>query len=301
MSKCLVTGGCGFIGSTLVDTLIELGNQVQVIDNLSATCNGEFHKNPLALYSKVNITNHSGVRRVFNKFKPDFVFHLAAHSRIQVAMKKPIETCDVNFTATVNLLQLSRECNVERFILSSTSSVYGLNSDLPLREDSEIDCLNIYSSTKYGAETLCKMFYSLHGLPTIIFRYFNVYGPREPVKGLYAPVVGLFLKQFHENKEMTIVGDGLQTRDFTHVHDVVTANVKASTTSDEKCYGEVFNVGSGTNHSVLELVERIGGPFSFLPRREGEAQDTLANIKKIKKYLSWTPSGNILKYIDTHK
>lgn len=301
MSKCLVTGGCGFIGSNLVDRLIELGNQVQIIDNLSATCNNKFYKNPLASYSKVNITNHNGVKKVFNKFKPDFVFHLAAHSRIQVAMKKPIETCDVNFTGTANLLQLSSEYSVKRFVFSSTSSVYGLNSNLPLKEDSEVDCLNIYSSTKHGAETLCKMFYNLHGLPTIIFRYFNVYGPREPVKGLYAPVVGLFLKQFHQNKEMTIVGDGLQTRDFTHVHDVVKANVKAAAVSDENCFGEVFNVGSGTNNSVLELAKRIGGPFTFLPSREGEAQDTLANIKKTKKYLSWTPSGSILKYIDAHK
>tara|TARA_R110002051_G_scaffold325745_2_gene430760 strand:- start:917 stop:1822 length:906 start_codon:yes stop_codon:yes gene_type:complete len=301
MSKCIVTGGCGFIGSNLVDRLIELGNQVQVIDNLSATCNNKFYKNPSASYSQVNITNHGGVKRIFNKFKPDFVFHLAANSRIQVAMKKPIETCDVNFTGTANLLQLSTEHNVKRFILSSTSSVYGLNSSLPLDENAKVDCLNIYSSTKYGAESLCKMFNNLHGLPTIIFRYFNVYGPREPVKGLYAPVVGLFLKQFHQNKEMTIVGDGLQTRDFTHVHDVVKANVKAASVSDEKCFGEVFNVGSGSNNSVLELAERIGGPFTFLPPREGEAQDTLANIQKIKKYLSWTPSGSILNYIDAHK
>ena len=301
MSKCLVTGGCGFIGSTLVDRLIELGNEVQVIDDLSATCNNKFFKNPLALYSKANITNHGAVKRVFKKFKPEFVFHLAANSRIQVAMKKPIETCDVNFTGTANLLQLSTEFNVKRFVFSSTSSVYGLNSRLPLSENSDVDCLNIYSSTKFGAEALCKMFHSLHGLPTIIFRYFNVYGPREPVKGLYAPVVGLFLKQFHQKKEMTIVGDGLQTRDFTHVYDVVKANVKAVSASDEKCFGEVFNVGSATNHSVLDLAKRIGGPYSFIKARDGEARNTLADITKIKKYLSLTPSGSIMEYIYAHK
>lgn len=301
MSKCLVTGGCGFIGSNLVDELVSLGNTVQVIDNLSATCNSEFYKNPLASYSKADIANHAAIRKVFSKFKPEIVFHLAAHSRIQVAMKKPIETCDVNFTATANLLQLSKDYSVKKFIFSSTSSVYGLNEKLPLSEKEEIDCLNIYSSTKYGAETLCKMFYKLHGLPTIIFRYFNVYGPREPVKGLYAPVVGLFLKQFHKNQDMTIVGDGLQTRDFTHVFDVVKANIKAAKTSEAKCYGEVFNVGSGKNHSVLDLAKRIGGPYKFIDARSGEARHTLANISKIKKYLNWKPSGDILRYIDTHK
>ena len=119
---------------------------------------------------------------------------------------------------------------------------------------------------------LCKMFYNLHGLPTIIFRYFNVYGPREPLKGVYAPVVGLFLKKLHQNKEITIVGDGLQTRDFTHVGDVVKANIKAAVTSDEKCFGEVFNVGSGTNTSVLELAKRIiaqsPSPLSLLAREK---------------------------------
>jgi len=301
MSKCLVTGGCGFIGSNLVDKLIELGNDVHVIDDLSATCNTKFYFNDSATYSEVDVSNKKEVESIFFKFKPDYVFHLAAFSRIQVAMENPLSTCDINFTATAGLLQLCVKYKAKRFLLSSTSSVYGLENEIPLRESMNSDCLNIYSTTKYGAEQLCKMYFKLHNLPTVIFRYFNVYGSREPVKGVYAPVVGLFLKQFKAGESMTIVGDGSQTRDFTDVKDVVNANILASESDEEKIFGEVLNVGSGKNYSVLDLAKRINGPYEFVPAREGEAQNTLADITKIKKYLRWSPSGDIMDYIDSNK
>jgi|TARA_R110000824_G_scaffold400171_2_gene607114 UDP-glucose 4-epimerase len=301
MSKCLVTGGCGFIGSNLVDHLIELGNDVHVIDDLSAASNDEFYFNNSASYYKLSISHRVGVEKVFKKIKPDYVFHLAAFSRIQVAMDNPLSTCDINFTATASLLQLCVEHEVKRFVLSSTSSVYGLKNQTPLNEEMNADCLNIYSTTKYGAEQLCKMYFELHNLPTIIFRYFNVYGPREPTKGVYAPVVGLFLKQFKAGKQMTIVGDGSQTRDFTHVKDVVRANVLAVKHRKEDSFGQVFNVGSGKSYSVLDLAERVGGPYKFVEQREGEALHTLANITKIRKKLEWSPSGDIMSYIDSKK
>ena len=301
MSKCLVTGGCGFIGSNLVDELIKLGNEVHVIDDLSASCNDDFYFNSKASWSKISVCNSEKVENDFKQFKPDYVFHLAAYSRIQVAMENPLSTCDVNFTATASLLQLCAKYKVKRFVLSSTSSIYGLKNQIPLLEDMPADCLNIYSTTKYSAEQLCKMYYKLFNVPTVIFRYFNVYGPREPLKGVYAPVVGLFLKQFKEGKPMTIVGDGSQTRDFTHVKDVVKANIAAVKNDKEEIFGEVFNVGTGVNYSVLDLAKNIGGDYQFIESREGEAHDTLADISKIKSLLNWQPCGNIMKYIDSNK
>ena len=284
-----------------MDKLVELGNEVHVIDDLSASCNDEFYFNPKASWSKFSICNSEKTENDFKEFKPDYVFHLAAYSRIQVAMENPLSTCDVNFTATASLLQLCVKYNVKRFMFSSTSSVYGLKNPIPLHEDMPPDCLNIYSTTKYSSEQLCKMYYKLHGLPTVIFRYFNVYGPREPLKGEYAPVVGLFLRQFKAQNTMTIVGDGIQTRDFTHVSDVVKANTAAMISENQQIFGELFNVGSGINHSVLHLAKRIGGEYKFISEREGEAKNTLANISKIKKYLNWSPSEDIMEYIDLNK
>ena len=301
MSRCLVTGGCGFIGSNLVDYLIQLGNEVHVIDDLSAESNDHFYFNDKAFYSEKSICDKESLELIFKDFRPEYVFHLAAYSRIQVAMENPLSTCDVNFTATASLLQLCVKYDVKRFVFSSTSSSYGLKNQIPLSEEMPPDCLNIYSTSKYAAEQLCKMYFKLHNLPTVIFRYFNVYGPREPVKGVYAPVVGLFIRQHKAKESLTIVGNGLQTRDFTHVNDVVKANVAAVKNKNEDTFGEVFNVGSGVAYSVIDLAKRIGGNLKFVPEREGEAKDTLANIDKIKKYLNWHPSGDIMEYIDSQK
>jgi len=181
---------------------------------------------------------------------------------------------------------------------SSTSSAYGLKNQIPLKETMRRDCLNPYSVTKVAAEDLCKMYNTLYGLECIIFRYFNVYGERQPLKGQYAPVVGLFLEQKKAGKPMTVVGDGLQTRDYTYVGDVVQANILAMHTSNKKAIGEVYNVGTGTNHSVLDLVKMIGGEHVHLPARPGEARDTLAHNFKIKNDLSWQPEQKLENWID---
>jgi len=301
MNRALVTGGAGFIGSNLVDQLLSDGYEVAVIDNESSQVNAQFYWNEKAQNHLINITDQRECSKVFADFKPDYVFHLAAHSRIPIAIKNPIESCDVNVVGTCNMLQQSREYGVKRFMFSSTSSVYGLSNKCPLKEDMPRDCLNPYSVSKAAAEDLCKMYFNLFDVETVIFRYFNVYGSREPVKGVYAPVVGLFLKQFKAGESMTIVGDGSQTRDFTDVKDVVNANILASESDEEKIFGEVLNVGSGKNYSVLDLAKRINGPYEFVPAREGEAQNTLADITKIKKYLRWSPSGDIMDYIDSNK
>jgi len=289
MDRALVTGGCGFIGSHIVDALVKDHVQVCVVDDLSATENETFYFNSSAANHKFNILDKEKLGNVFEDFRPDVVFHLAARSRIQRAIENPAATCDVNFNGTCNVLQAARNNGVDRVVFSSTSSIYGLKNFCPLKEDMPNDCLNPYSISKAAAENLCKMYYNLFGLKTVILRYFNVYGERQPLKGQYAPVIGIFYRQKANSQNMTIVGDGLQTRDFTHVSDVVNANLLAANTDDEENYAEIFNVGSGKNHSVLKISEIIGGNAEFLPMRSGEAEETLADLSKIKDKLGFFP------------
>jgi UDP-glucose 4-epimerase len=159
------------------------------------------------------------------------------------------------------------------------------------------DCLNPYSISKVAGEKLCKMYTDLFGLKTIIFRYFNVYGEREPIRGPYAPVVGLFLRQYAAGEALTIVPPGTQRRDFTHVNDVVDANILAMHNNDHNHYGQVFNVGTGINYSVLELAAMISNNVKMIEPRKAEAYITLANNQKIKNILGWEPSHKIENYI----
>ena len=284
--KCLVTGGAGFIGSNLVDKLIEDGNTVVVIDNESSDAHDNFYWNPLSDNHKLDICDYDTVRPLFKDV--DIVYHLAAEARIQPALLNPILATKTNVTGTCTVLQCAREANVKRVIYSSTSSAYGLKNTPPLRETMPNDCLNPYSVTKTSGEELCKMYTNLFGLQTVVFRYFNVYGERQPLRGQYAPVIGLFIRQNLEGKEMTVVGDGLQRRDFTHVSDVVVANILASNMSNSKCIGETFNIGTGTNHNILDIVKMIDGPHKHIPPRPAESRVTLSDSSKARLVLGWS-------------
>ena len=297
--KVLVTGGNGFIGSNLVDRLIEDGHQVVVIDDLSATCHDQFYYNDYATYYKNDISDYENTRVLYDGV--DYVFHLAAESRIQPSLENPLQTVKTNTLGTATVLQCSREAGVQRVMYSSTSSAYGLNTP-PLHENMDDDCLNPYSVAKVAGEKLCNMYYRLFGLQTVVFRYFNVYGPREPVKGPYAPVVGLFLRQWRAGELLTIVGDGGQKRDFTHVSDVVEANIKAMYIDSRGytgyIYGTPINIGTGMNHSVLELARMISDEVKFIPQRPGEARETRADTTKAEHYLNWTGKKKITDYIE---
>ncbi len=299
MQRVIVTGGAGFIGSHVVDRLVKDGLEVIVIDNESAECNNEFYYNDKAKYYKYNIEDYDLIEPLFKGV--DYVFHLAAESRIQPTLERPVKACMTNIIGTCNVLEASRRNNIKRVMYSSTSSAYGLKNKIPLKETMHRDCLNPYSVTKVGAEDLCKMYYTLYGLETVIFRYFNVYGERQPLKGQYAPVVGLFLEMKKAGKSMTVVGDGLQTRDYTYVKDVVEANILAMYSDSKEIFGEIFNVGTGTNHSVLDLVGMIEGKCIHLPSRSGEARDTLANNNKIVNKLGWLPKETIDNWILKYK
>ena len=299
MTKSLVTGGAGFIGSNLVDKLISIGHEVVVIDNQSAECNEKFYCNPKASNHKLDICDYEFTRDLYDDV--DYVFHLAAESRLQPAIKNPIEAVSKNCVGTTTVLQCAREAGVKKVIYSSTSSGYGLNP-WPNHEEQPDDCLNPYSVSKVAAEKLCKMYTDLYGLKTVIFRYFNVYGERSPTVGQYAPVIGIFLKQKNNNKPLTIVGNGLQRRDFVHVYDVADANILAATTDiSEEYYGQVFNVGNGKNVSILEIAQMISDNYVYIDSRPGEAETTLASIEKIKKVFGWEPKIDVLDWIGENK
>lgn len=295
MTKSLVTGGAGFIGSHVVDKLLEMGHEVVCYDNESAESNEEFYWNPKAFNVKGDIRNYGLLKHCMDGV--DYVFHLAAEARIQPAILNPIEAVSINCVGTVTVLQCAREAGVKKVIYSSTSSGYGFN-ELPNDETQRDDCLNPYSVSKVSGEKLCSMYTDLFGLKTVIFRYFNVYGDRSPISGQYAPVIGIFLRQRRDNEPLTIVGDGEQRRDFTHVSDVVQANILAATTEvDDECYGQLYNVGNGANYSINEIADAVSENQTNIPPRIGEARTTLANNTKLKTTFGWEPKVNLMEWI----
>jgi UDP-glucose 4-epimerase len=292
--NCLVTGGAGFIGSSLVDKLIELGHKVICIDNESAECHDQFYWNPQANNYKYDICDYEKIAPLFNGI--DYVFHIASDARIQPAILNPRKSIESNAVGTANVIELSRINKVKRFIYSSTSSAYGKKAILPNIETQPSDPLTPYSTAKVFGENLARVYYNLYGLETISLRYFNVYGDRQPLKGQYAPVIGLFLKQHQENKPLTVVGDGSQRRDFTHISDVVQANIFASEIKDG--FGEVYNIGYGSNYSILEIANMISNDVKFIPPRIGEVQETLASNAKFKELTGWTPRVSLIRWLE---
>jgi len=297
--KALVTGGAGFIGSNLVDKLIIMNWEVVVIDNESAECNEKFYWNTKADNHKLDICDYEFTRNLYNNV--DYVFHLAAESRLQPAIKNPINAVTKNAVGTCTVLQCAREAGVKKVIYSSTSSAYGLNK-FPNYETDPNDCLNPYSVSKVSGEELCKLYTSLYGLKTIIFRYFNVYGERSPTTGQYAPVIGIFLRQKNSGEPLTIVGDGEQRRDFVHVQDVANANLMVALANlDDECYGQVYNIGSGENISILEIAQMISKDYIHIPPRDGEARTTLACIDKARNTFGWEPKLKVKMWIEENK
>ena len=291
----LVTGGAGFIGSNLVDYLIEQGHEVICVDNESAECNDKFYWNDKACNIIGDITDYNFIKNCFKEV--DYVFHLAAESRLQPAIKNPIEAVYKNCVGTTTILQCAREAGVKRFVYSSTSSGYGFNPS-PNVETQPDDCLNPYSASKVAAEKFCKMYSDLYGLETVVLRYFNVFGERSPRRGQYAPVIGIFDRQRLSGEALTIVGDGTQRRDFIYVGDVAKANlIAAEATLDKKYFGQVFNIGSGVNYSVQEIADAISDNQTYIPKREGEMETTWSNIEKASEILGWKPEVDVLEWI----
>jgi len=288
--KSLVTGGCGFIGSHLVNRLVDIGHEVIVLDRSHPT-----QKNDKVKYYILDLSEN------YIKFLHHFegvnnVFHLASEVSIPYCVEKPNESMANNVLSTMNVLECSRIHKVNKFIFSSTSAVYGNTLFIPSVETNQVQCLNTYSISKYTGEQLCKMYYELYGLETVMFRYFNVYGEGQHKTGQYAPVMSIFANQKKNGQPLTVVGEGYQTRDFIHVSDVVHANILASQKTLSS-YGEVFNVGTGNGVEIKDIADLISSYQISIPERPGEVLHSRANIDKIKNELSWNYSINLLDWI----
>ncbi len=296
--RVIVTGGAGFIGSHLIEELHKRGDIVANLDIIYPT---NYHIP--GWLGDCDIRNFDAVRFYFAHFKPDYVIHCAAKARIQPSLQNPVETYETNVIGTLNLLEASRIFGIKRFIYSASSSVYAGHTKLPLAENMEPRPLNPYAYSKLMGEMLVQQYVRNFGLKACSLRYFNVYGPRQPRDGQYATVIGIFLRQMKNNEPFTIVPDGNQRRDFTWVGDVVNANILAME-SDKACGGDIFNIGSGKNYSILEIADIIGGrnyPRKEIDPRLGEAKATLADISKAKKFLSWEPEVSFEQGIEILK
>ena len=296
--RCIVTGGAGFIGSNLVDELVDDGHEVIIFDDLSS--GKEENINPNAKFFKVDISD----KNVFeNEIMKDFmngvdvVFHLAAKARVQPSIENPIEFHEANVNVTLNLLKACVDCGVNRFVFSSSSSVYGdvEEKDLPTSEDAELNPMSPYALHKSIGEQYCKLFSELYDLETVCLRYFNVYGERQPIEGAYTLVMGVFAQQRLNGEKMTIRGDGEQRRDFTYVGDVVDANIRAGF-YEHPIWGDVFNIGNGDNRSVNDIADMIGGDRVNV-EPVIEPKKTLADNSKFRKVFNWKPTQDLKKWI----
>ncbi len=279
--KAVVIGGAGFIGSHLVDSLLEKGFDVEVIDNLSF--GKKSNVNSRAFLHEVDIRNYDDICPIIMGSK--YVFHLAAIAGVQYSIENPIETHDVNLTGTLNILVASHEGGVEKVVYSSSSAVYGDQDTMPLIEEMKAQPKSPYGLQKYLGEKMCKLWGETYGLSTVGLRYFNVYGSRQSAEGTYAAVVSKFLKQLKDKKPLLITGDGEQTRDFVHVKDVVLANIMAAE-SVKANKGDVFNIGSGKSISMQKLAKLVGGVVEKIPSRF-EPKHSQANCDKAKEFLGW--------------
>lgn len=284
-TKAIVTGGAGFIGSHIVDALIKGRYEVHVIDDLST--GKKENLNPKAVFHQESVCNFNAIAPIFKNAA--YVFHTAANARIQPSIIDPRSSNESNITGTLNVLVASRDAKVKRVVYSASSSAYGTQKHMPLREDMAPNPQSPYAIQKLVGEMYCRNFSDIYGLPTVSLRYFNVYGPRQLTEGAYATVIGIFCRERLAGRPMPIVKDGrIKRRDYTHVFDIVEGNMRAMK-SKKVGKGEVLNLGTHSNYSVVEVAHLIGGPSLFIPKRLGEAKETLANNSRSRRLLGWKP------------
>jgi len=287
--KSLVTGGAGFIGSNLVEKLLEQGDMVVVVDNESANTHKETYWNDDAINITMDV-NDPAMKNAVTGI--DRIFHLAADISIPYSIENPVGTYANNVHGLLNVLEIARTQDIRKVIFSSTAAIYGLTDKVCVETDTP-DPLNPYSVSKLAGEHLMKMYNDLYGIQTASLRYFNVYGPRQSNTGQYAPVVGIFQKQKAQNSALTIVGDGKQTRDFVHVSDVAAANILVS----ESDATGVYNVGTGVEYSVNQIANMISDVQRNIPPRVGEAKRSLADSSKIRS-LGWEPKVKLEDWVN---
>ena len=284
--KAIVTGGAGFIGSHMAEFLLDNGFEVAVIDDFS---NGQkdnvdiFKKNPKYKFYEIDISKEFDDSIFKNA---DYVFHMAALADIVPSIENPIKYHNANVTGTIRILEASRKHSIKKLVFSASSSCYGIPDKYPTPETAEARPQYPYSFTKYISEQYALFWNKLYKLPVVSLRYFNVYGTRARTNNTYGAVFKVFLKQKLENKPLTIVGDGSQTRDFVYVTDIVKANLIAA---QSDINGEVINIGTGNPKSVNRLAKLISKDIIHIPKRPGEPDSTHADTTKAKKLLKWKP------------
>lgn len=300
--RCLVTGGAGFIGSHLVDRLLADGHDVVVLDNFSTGRPqnlGHVAHDPKLRVVQLDIAT-AALDEHFVGI--DWVFHLAALADIVPSIQQPMGYHQSNVDGTIRVLEAARLANVKRFIYAASSSCYGIPDQYPTAESAEPRPMYPYALTKWVGEQYVLHWANCYKLPAMALRLFNVYGPRSRTSGTYGAVFGVFLAQKLAGTPYTVVGDGTQTRDFTFVTDVADAFVTAAASD---VMGETMNVGSDNTYSVNRLVELLGGPVTYIPKRPGEPDCTYADTSKIKKLIGWqakvsfeTGVTEMLRHID---
>ena len=283
--KILVTGGCGFIGSHLVDRLIDLDYEVTVIDILKKNIN------PKAKYIIADINN---IKKTESAYKNvDCVFHLAAEVQIQSSLEDPLKTFKTNLMGLQAVLTNMKKHKVPKIIFSSSSAVYS-ESNNPIKETDLLNPLNPYALSKKMGEELCLMYKQLYNIEAVILRYFNVYGPRQNDKSSYSGVISLFLKQLKNNDSLFITGDGKQKRDFIYVDDIVDANIAAMHYKNRE-NKQIFNIATGESISILDLAKNFSNNITFVKERKNEIRNSYADISLAKNLLEWEPKTRKIK------
>ncbi len=285
MARAVVTGGAGFIGSHLVERLIDDGHEVVILDNLAT---GRLENiasvkdNSALAFHQVDVADFDAINPHFRG--ADWVFHLAALADIVPSIERPLEYHNANINGTAAVLEAARHNDVQRFVYTASSSCYGLPDTVPTDEAAAIRPMYPYAMSKYVGEQLALHWNKVYGQPTVSLRLFNVYGPRSRTGGTYGAVFGVFLAQKLAGQPFTVVGDGEQSRDFTFVTDIVDAFVRAAESDVE---GRVFNVGSGGTYTINHLVELLGGDVVHIAKRPGEPDCTFADTNAIHEALGF--------------
>ncbi len=282
--KIIVTGAVGFVGTNLVKRLLNDGHEVWSLDNYST--GKKENEQDGCKYISVDISNKSNLLLELEKLdKPDVIFHLAALARIQPSFDNPTDTFNVNVNGTINLLNWARLNGNIPLVYAGSSSSHGDKYSNP------------YTFTKWQGELLCELYNKVYKLPTVVTRFYNVYGEHQILDGAYAAVIGIFEKLYSENKTLTVTGDGEQRRDFTHVEDIVDGLVRCSLNMDVAS-GKIFELGRGKNYSINEITEMFGEEeVEYIPARPGEMRVTLCESVEARELLGWNPKIDIKDYI----
>jgi UDP-glucose 4-epimerase len=293
MKRWLVTGGAGFIGSHLVEALVARGEQVRVLDNFST---GRW-ENLSAVQDRIeviegDIRDPQILRQAMDGV--GVVAHLAAVVSVERSLQNPQETADVNTGGTLNLLEAARQAGVYRFLFASSAAVYGDHSQLPLQEELPPHPLSPYAASKVAGEALCYAYRAAYGLPIVVLRFFNIYGPRQDPQSPYSGVISVFVGRMRQGLPPTVYGDGLQTRDFVYVEDVVAALIRAG--GRDGATGAVLNIARGEETSVLHLVALLNQALGtslepeFAPARVGEVRRSAGDPRRARAILGWRPT-----------